>query len=89
VAIIRYYRLFSLFLVVGAVIALFLGFFLIWVVIPVAAIGLLYLGFGLGSGVSSPALAQRTRETRRKRLAAEAEARKAMLARDRQSELAG
>ena len=83
-AVIRYYRLFTLFLLVAAVIALFVGFFLVWVVIPIAAIGLLYLGFGLGGGVSSLPLTIQAREERRDRLAAEAKARKRSLERERQ-----
>ncbi|MDX6516098.1 MAG: hypothetical protein QOH73_1764 [Gaiellaceae bacterium] len=83
-AVIRYYRLFSLFALVIAVLALFVGFFLVWVIIPVAAIGFLYLGFGLGGGVSSLPLTVQAREERRERLASEAQARKRGLERERQ-----
>ena len=82
-AVIRYYRLVSLFALVFGVIALFMGFFLVWVVIPIAAVGFLYLGFGLGSGVSNLPLTLKAREERRRRLSVEAQARKRALERER------
>ena len=85
-AVIRYYRLVSLFLLVMGVLALFMGFFLVWVVIPIGAIAFLYLGFGLGGGVSALPLTVRAREERRRRLAEEAQARKRGLERERRQD---
>jgi hypothetical protein len=82
-AVIRYYRLFSLFALVLGVLVLFMGFFLVWVVVPIAAIGFLYLGFGLGGGVSTLPLSVKAREERRRRLSSEAQARKIALERER------
>jgi hypothetical protein len=82
-AVIRYYRLFSLFALVLGVLVLFMGFFLVWVLVPIAAIGFLYLGFGLGGGVSTLPLTVKAREERRRRLSAEAQARKVALERER------
>src|SRR3954453_5554993 len=64
-AVIRYYRLFSLFALVAGVLVLFMGFFLVWVVVPIAAIGFLYLGFGLGGGVLKLPLRAKAGEGRR------------------------
>jgi hypothetical protein len=82
-AVIRYYRLVSLFALVAFVLACFLALFFIWVIIPVAAIGLLYLGFGFTGRASALPLSAKAREERRSRLEFEATARKRTLERER------
>jgi uncharacterized membrane protein len=84
VAVIRYYRLIRLFLLVSFVLGIFLAFFFIWVTIPLAAIMLLYFGFGLvETRTHLPHAVGREREERRRRLEKEAEARRKLLEEER------
>ena len=83
-AVIRYYQLIRLFLLIGFVLCLFLAFFFIWVTLPLAAIALLYLGFGVSeSREHVPAVIVGERKERHLRLAREAEARRKVIAEER------
>jgi hypothetical protein len=76
VAPIRSYRLISLSLLIAGVLALFLGFFFLWVLAPVVVIGLFYLVFVSleeRRAAKNGALTRRTQ--RRLRLSSEALAR--------------
>ncbi|MGI8421518.1 MAG: hypothetical protein ACR2MU_04545 [Gaiellaceae bacterium] len=75
-ATIRSYRLISLGLLIFAVLALFLGFFFLWVIAPAVVIGLFYLVFVFleeRRAARNGALTRRTQ--RRQRLSSESRAR--------------
>lgn len=73
---IRTYRLISLTLLILGVLALFLGFFFLWVLAPVVVIGLFYLAFVAAEERRAAKNGVLTRRTqRRKRLSSEALAR--------------
>jgi predicted DNA repair protein MutK len=80
---IRQYRLVSLTILVVAVLALFLGFFFLWVIAPVVAIGAFYLVYVWIEEQRARRNGGRTRRSvRRARLREEAQARDRDLARE-------
>jgi hypothetical protein len=76
------YRPLTLTLVVAGSIALFLGFFFVWVIAPVIAIAVFYLVFFFNEERGAVGRARRQgRRVRRQRLVGEARARRADLTR--------
>lgn len=87
-ATIRSYRLISLTLLICGVLALFLGFFFVWVIAPVVVIGLFYLAFVAWEekrALKNGAVGRRAQ--RRARLVEEAGARDRELERERSAAL--